>query len=127
MAKVKNMPRHQQKAVFARMKDKDNNYRLEGAEGFQKRRHYLMENRTAQEEYENAKFDIWQSKKLTANQKMGKIARLEKEHQKKIEAAKIQGGSYSISGDVVEEKYTPLKDEEKKKLMEEFEAEENGR
>jgi len=127
MGKVKSMPRHQQKAVFARMKDKDNNYRLEGAEGFQKRRHYLMENRTAQEEYENAKFDIWQSKKLTANQKMGKIAGLEKEQQKKAEAAKSQGGSYSISGDVVEEKYTPLKDEEKKKLMEEFEAEENGR
>ena len=126
MAKVKNMPRHQQKAVFARMKDKDNNYRLEGAEGFQKRRHYLMENRTVQEEYENEKFDIWQSKKLTASQKMSRIARLEEQHQKKAEAAKIQG-SYSISGDVVEEKYTPLKDEEKKKLMEEFEAEENGR
>ena len=126
MGKVKNMPRHQQKAVFARMKDKDNNYRLEGAEGFQKRRHYLMENRTVQEEYENEKFDIWQSKKLTASQKMSRIARLEEQHQKKAEAAKIQG-SYSISGDVVEEKYTPLKDEEKKKLMEEFEAEENGR
>jgi len=126
MARVKNMPRHQQKAVFAKMKDKDNNYRLEGTEGFQRRRHYLMDNRTAQEEYENEKFDIWQSKKLTANQKMSRIARLEERHQKKIEAAKSQG-SYPVSGDVVEEKYRPFSDGEKKRLMEEFEAEENGR
>ena len=120
MTRVKSMPRHQQKAVFAKMKDKDSNYRLDGADGFQRRRNYLMEHRTVQEEYENEKFDIWQSKKLTANQKMSKIARLDKEHQKRIETAQTQG-SYSVSGDVQEEKYRPFNDEEKKRLMEEFE------
>ena len=88
MVRVKDMPRSQQKAVFARMTDDSYLKTLEGAEKFRARRDYLLKKKDLSETYEDKIFDIYNNKRLTHRQKMARIASLKKEANKKLDGYK---------------------------------------
>lgn len=101
--RVKDMPRRQQKAVFAHKKDPSASYltRLEGAEGYQRRRNYLIKKQGLAEETEDKIFNVYNRKDLTHRQKMAKIAQIKKEAEKDLKKLKAEG-NVSIVRDIKE-------------------------
>lgn len=111
MNKVKNMPRQQQKAVFAHIKDPDAGYlnRLEGAEKYQRRREFLMKKRGLEEDYEDKVFNAWNDKNLTYEQRKRKVAKLQEEARKKLAKAKGEESSPTITGQIKKERLRKYK------------------
>ncbi len=104
MTSVKNMPRRQQKAVFAKMTDDGYLATLEGAEKYRQRRSYLLKKKELSETYEDKIFNIYNSKRLTHRQKMARIANLKKDASKKLKKHQEET-SGSIVGDIRSENW----------------------
>jgi hypothetical protein len=99
--RVKDMPRRQQKAVFAKNKDPSSGYltRLEGAEGYQRRRNYLIKKQNLSEETEDKIFNVYNDRTLTHRQKMARIAEIKKDAQQDLTKLKAED-STSIVKDI---------------------------
>lgn len=102
--KVKDMPRSQQKAVFAKMTDDGYLATLEGAEKHRQRRDYLLKKKDLSETYEDRIFNIYNNSKLTHRQKMVRIANLKKDARKKLDKYQAES-SGSIAGEIREENW----------------------
>jgi len=118
---VKNMPRKQQKAVFARMgKDKYLD-RLEGAEKYHRRRQYLIQRKDLEENTEDKIFQVMNNKALTHRQKMVKIAEIKKAAAKKLSGHKATEESQTIVSEIREgqkKRFAGQEAENRKKLLE---------
>ena len=88
--RVKDMPRNQQKAVFANMGDGGYLRRLESAEMYQKRARYLKQQHDLHEDYEEKIWRVWQNKHLTYRQKMSKVHELQEQAKTKLEKFRAQ-------------------------------------
>ena len=120
---VKNMPRKQQKAVFARMgKDKYLD-RLEGAEKYHRRRQYLIQRKDLEENTEDKIFQVMNNKALTHRQKMVKIAEIKKAAAKKLSGHKATEESQTIVSEIREgqkKRFAGQEAENRKKLLKEM-------
>ena len=120
---VKNMPRKQQKAVFARMgKDKYLD-RLEGAEKYHRRRQYLIQRKDLEENTEDKIFQVMNNKTLTHRQKMAKIAEIKNKARKQLSGHKSAEESQTIVGEIREDqkkRFAGQEAENRKKLLKEM-------
>ncbi|GAG60469.1 unnamed protein product, partial [marine sediment metagenome] len=99
-AKVKDMSRRQQKAVFANMSDDGYLRRLESAEQYHKRVAYLKNKHDLAETTEDKLFDVWNNKSLTHRQKMTKVAAIKADAAKKLKAyQKVETGA-TVTGQI---------------------------
>ena len=121
---VKNMPRKQQKAVFARMgKDKYLD-RLEGAEKYHRRRQYLIQRKDLEENTEDKIFQVMNNKALTHRQKMAKIAEIKNKARKQLSGHKATEESQTIVGEIREgqkKRFAGQDEANRKKLLKDME------
>lgn len=94
--RVKDMPRDQQKAVFANMGTGSNSSVLEGTAPYEAKRRYLLDKADLEETTEDKIFTIMNNPKLTHRQKMDRIADIKENAAKKLKT--MQPASYSSAG-----------------------------
>lgn len=107
--RVKDMPRNQQKAVFAKKTDDGYMGALEGAEKYQRRRDYLIRKNELAETYEDKIFHAYNNPKLTHRQRMARIAKIKSEAEKKLSKVKAKEESQTIVGEMREENWRRFK------------------
>lgn len=107
--RVKDMPRSQQKAVFAKMTGDGYSQRLESAEKYHRRTDLLRKKHDLAEETEDRIMDVWSDKKLTYRQKMSKIGKIKKVAAGKLAAHEKAEAAPTIVGKMREEKWKRFK------------------
>lgn len=103
--RIKDMPRAQQKAVFAKMADNGYMRRLESAEKYHRRRDFLVKKHDLAEETEDRIAAVYTDKKLTYRQKMGKIGKIKAEAARKLVAHEKAETAPTVVGEIRKEKF----------------------
>lgn len=101
--RVRDMPRNQQKAVFANLSDDGYLARLESAEMYHRKREYLIRKGDLAEDAEDKIVRVMDDRKLTHRQKMMKIAEIRKEATKKLHSIQKVQSAPTVTGEMRQE------------------------
>jgi len=99
--RVRDMPRRQQKAVFANMTDDGYLQRLQSAEAYSRKTDFFVKKKSLEEDTEHEIFKVWSDKRLTHRQKMSKIAKIKEKAKKKLQSLQAEKRQ-SITGEIRE-------------------------